>query len=432
MIPMIPFRRAACVALVAALAWGCGQSQPTSLPGDTPSVAPTQSSASASPLASPTAGESAPPTAGPSGAFDPNGLSLSLEPIARVPLTSPLAAVSAFDGSGRVFVVEQGGTIRIVRDGALLPDAFLDLSAAVSRGGEQGLLGLAFHPDYPDDPRFFVDYTDQAGDTHVSSFTFDPANPDRADPRSEVQLLFIAQPYANHNGGVITFGPDGYLYIGSGDGGSGGDPHGNGQKLGTLLGKVLRIDVDGASGDRPYGIPSDNPFVNTANALPEILAIGLRNPWRLSFDRQTGDLWVGDVGQNNWEEIDVARAGTSGQNFGWNRMEGAHCFRPAEGCDQSGLTMPITEYSHTDGCTVIGGHVYRGSAQPALSGGYVFADYCSGKIWAIDPTGEQLREPTLVAESGATISSFGEDEAGELYVTGIRAGQLLRVVASRG
>ena len=369
----------------------------------------------------------------PSGPFDPAGLSVTLEPLVDG-LRAPLAAVNAHDGSNRIFVVEKGGLIRIVRDGALLPDPFLDISGGVSGGGEQGLLGLAFHPDYPDDPRFFVNYTDPAGDTWVSSFTVDPSNPDRADPGSEVRMLFIAQPYANHNGGALAFGPDEYLYIGMGDGGSGGDPHGNGQKLGTLLGKVLRIDVDSTSGDKAYGTPADNPFVSTEFALPEIYALGLRNPWRLSFDRETGDLWIGDVGQNAWEEIDVARAGASGQNFGWNRMEGNHCFRPADGCDQADLTPPVTEYSHdaSGGCTVIGGYVYRGTAQPDLAGGYLFADYCSGTIWAISPSGDEFREPTVVAESGASISSFGEDEAGELYVTDIRAGQLLRVVASRG
>ena len=313
------------------------------------------------------------------------------------------------------------------------PNSFLDISGAVSGGGEQGLLGLAFHPDFPDDPRLFVYYTDTSGDTRVSSFSVDPSNPDRADPDSEVQLLFIDQPYGNHNGGALAFGPDGYLYIGVGDGGSGGDPHGNGQKLGTLLAKVLRIDVDSTTGDQAYGIPADNPFVSTDSARPEIFALGLRNPWRLSFDRDTGDLWIGDVGQRAWEEIDVARAGTSGANFGWNRMEGSHCFRPSDGCDTSGLTVPVTEYSHdTGGCTVIGGYVYRGSAEPELAGGYLFGDYCSGTIWAIDPSGDAFREPTVVAESGATISSFGEDEAGELYVTDLSSGELLRVVASRG
>ena len=327
--------------------------------------------------------------------------------------------------------MEKGGRIRIVRDGQLVSAPFLDLSAKVSRGGEQGLLGLAFHPDYPDDPRIFVNYTDEAGDTHIASFTVDPSDPDRADPSSEQELLFVDQPYANHNGGVVAFGPDGYLYIGLGDGGSGGDPHGNGQKLGVLLAKVLRIDVDGTADGKAYAIPPDNPFVSRAGAAPEIFALGLRNPWRFSFDRANGDLWIGDVGQGAWEEIDVVRVGTSGQDFGWNRMEGAHCFRPSHGCEQAGLTMPVAEYGHDAGCTVIGGHVYRGAAQTALAGGYVFADYCSGTIWAIDPTRNGPTEPTVVGETEASVTSFGEDEAGELYVTDIRGGRLLRVVASQ-
>jgi glucose/arabinose dehydrogenase len=428
---MIPVRRVAGFALVAVVLTGCGSTQPTASP-PSPSRPPTSTAPAPSPAPTASGSEAVPPSAEPSSAFDPAGLAVTLEPVVDG-LRSPLAAVAAHDGSNRIFIVEKGGLIRIVRDGELMPDPFLDLSGAVSGGGEQGLLGLAFHPDDPDDPRFFVNYTDPAGDTWVSSFTVDPSNPDRADPDSEVRLLFIAQPYANHNGGALAFGPDGYLYIGVGDGGSGGDPHGNGQKLGTLLGKVLRIDVDSTSGDRAYGIPADNPFVSTQFALPEIYALGLRNPWRLSFDRDTGDLWIGDVGQNAWEEVDVARAGALGQNFGWNRMEGNHCFRPSDGCDTTGLTLPVTEYSHdTGGCTVIGGYVYRGTAQPALTGGYLFADYCSGTIWAISPSGDEIREPTVVGQSGVSISSFGEDEAGELYVTDIRNGQLLRVVASRG
>jgi glucose/arabinose dehydrogenase len=344
-------------------------------------------------------------------------------------LSSPLAAVNAGDGSGRLFVAEQGGQIRVVRDGKLLPDPFLDVSAEISAGGERGLLGLAFHPNFPDDPRFFVDYTDANGDTRVSSFTVDPANPDRAVPGSEKQLLFVEQPYANHNGGGLAFGPDGDLYIALGDGGSGGDPHGNGQKLSTMLGKILRVDVGGPDATT-YTVPPDNPFVGTSAAEPSIFLYGLRNPWRLSFDRTTGDLWIGDVGQSNWEEIDVARAGTSGQNFGWNRMEGSHCFRPQTGCDESGLTLPVAEYSHQSGCTVIGGYVYRGSAQPALAGGYLFTDYCSGNIWAIDAASDRPQKPVEVGQGGASLSSFGEDESGELYVTALSPGWLMKVVAT--
>jgi glucose/arabinose dehydrogenase len=426
--PMIPLRRLLGVALVAALAWGCGGSGQAT-PSTAGPTAPRPSvSAAAGASASPSTGGS-PGTPAPAGSFAPAGLAVTMEPFVDG-LDSPLAAVNAGDGSGRVFVVEQGGLIRIVNDGRLLPDPFLDISAEISSGGERGLLGLAFHPDYPQDPRFFVDYTDTSGDTHVASFTVDPSNPDRANQGSEQRLVFVDQPYANHNGGALGFGPDGDLYIALGDGGSGGDPHGNGQKLSTMLGKILRIDV-GKPDATSYTDPPDNPFVSTEGAEPSIFLYGLRNPWRFSFDRATGDLWIGDVGQGAWEEVDVARKGTSGENYGWNRMEATHCFRPSEGCDENGLTMPVAEYSHSDGCTVIGGYVYRGSAQPALAGGYVFGDYCSGTIWAIDPAGDQLREPTVVGHMDGSLSSFGEDEAGELYVTDLSGGRLLKVTASR-
>jgi glucose/arabinose dehydrogenase len=413
--------------VVTALICGCGGPRPTTPPGSGPSPAATPSIAASQPSASSAASATASPAAAP---FDPTGLSVSLERVVGG-LKSPLAAVNAGDGSGRIFVAEQGGTIRIVRDGTLEDGAFLDIAGRITSGGEQGLLGVAFHPDFPTDPRFFVNYTDTNGDTRVSSFTVDPSNPDRADPGSETRLLFIDQPYDNHNGGALAFGPDGFLYIATGDGGSGGDPHGNGQSLGTLLGKILRIDVDRTDGGGEYGIPPDNPFASRAGAEPEIWLYGLRNPWRMSFDRLTDDLWIGDVGQNEWEEVDVARAGAGGgANYGWNVMEGNHCFRPADNCDESGITPPVAEYSHDSGCTVIGGGVYRGSAQAALAGGYLFADYCSGLVWALDPSSDGPTKATLVDESGATISSFGEDEAGELYVTDLSAGTLLRVTAS--
>jgi glucose/arabinose dehydrogenase len=429
--PVVPLRRLVGLALVAALAVACGSPQPqTPAPSRQPSASgPAAASASPSSTEVRPSVDGSPASVAPSGPFDPASVAVGLDPVVDG-LGAPLGAVSASDGSGSIFIVEKGGLVRIVRDGQLTADPFLDVSGQISGGGEQGLLGLAFHPDYPDDPRFFVNYTDGDGDTHIASFNVDPTNADRADPSSEVQLLFVDQPYANHNGGVVAFGPDGYLYVGLGDGGSGGDPHGNGQKLGALLGKLVRIDVDRTSDGKAYAIPADNPFASTSGASPEIFALGLRNPWRFSFDRSTGDLWIGDVGQNTWEEIDVIRAGTSGQNFGWNRMEAGHCFRPSDGCDESGLTMPVAEYSHDSGCTVIGGYVYRGTSQPALSGGYLFADYCSGTIWAIDPTADGPTEPTVVAETNASISSFGEDESGELYVTDIRGGRLLHVVAT--
>jgi glucose/arabinose dehydrogenase len=347
-------------------------------------------------------------------------------------LDAPLAIVNAGDGSGRLFVAQQGGQIRIVRGGTLVAAPFLDIADRITSGGERGLLGVAFHPKFPQDPRVFVDYTDTNGDTRVSAFRVDPANPDRIDPATEQRLLFVKQPFANHNGGVVVFGPDGYLYIGMGDGGSGGDPQGNGQSLQTLLGKVLRIDIATTSGNRAYGIPPDNPYADGADGRqPEIWLYGLRNPWRMSFDRLTHDLWIGDVGQSAWEEIDVQRAGApAGTNFGWNVMEGSHCFQPPQGCQTAGLTLPQTEYGHDQGCTVIGGNVYRGTMQTALIGGYLFADYCSGRAWAINPATDGLRPPTLVAETKHNFTSFGEDESGELFATDISAGTLLRVTAT--
>lgn len=424
-----PLHAAVAVAVAALLA-GCGGPSPTpsrSAAGATPS--PAASPSSPAPSRSPASPAPSPSSAGP---FDPSAVAVTFEPVVGG-LSSPLGVAHAGDGSGRIFVAEQGGAIRIVRDGALVDRPFLDIGDRISSGGERGLLGLAFHPDYPDDPRFFVNYTDEGGDTQVASYTVDPADPDRADPGSEVRLLTVGQPYANHNGGALAFGPDGYLYIALGDGGSGGDPLDNGQSLSTLLGKIARIDVDRTEGDLRFAIPDDNPFVGTADARPEIWLYGLRNPWRMSFDRATGDLWIGDVGQSSWEEIDVARAGVGGTNFGWNRMEGAHCFRPAENCETPDLALPVTEYATgAGGCTVIGGGVYRGTEQAALVGGYIFGDFCSGTVWAIDPAsaGSSPVEPVVVGETGATISSFGEDEAGEMYATDLSSGELLRVVGS--
>ena len=423
-----PIRRAssplACLVL-AALVGACGS-------GPTPSPA-ASAAPSAAPTASPPSATAAPSTPAPSataaGSFDPTGLTLGLEPVVGG-LDSPLAVTHAGDGSGRIFVAEQGGTIRIVRDGQLIETPFLDISDRLTSGGERGLLGLAFHPDYPADPRFFVNYTDPNGDTVISSFGVDPGDPDRADPASELALMTFDQPYSNHNGGALAFGLDGYLLIATGDGGSGGDPHGNGQALDTALGKILRIDVNGTEGAHRYAIPPDNPFADGDRAAREIFAYGLRNPWRMSIDRATGDLWIGDVGQGAWEEVDVIRTGTSGQNFGWNRMEGAHCFRPAEGCEDPSYVLPVTEYTRDAGSTIIGGVVYRGSAQPRLVGGYVFADFGSGNVWVIDAATDGPTDPILVLEGASSISSFGEDEAGEVYATDLRTGELVRVVAN--
>jgi glucose/arabinose dehydrogenase len=344
---------------------------------------------------------------------------------------NPLFVTGAGDGSGRLFVVEQGGRIRIVEGGRILPRDFLDISSRITAGGEQGLLGLAFHPDFRQNGLFYVDYTDVLGNTVVAQYRVDPNDPDRADPTSAKTILHVHQPYANHNGGDLAFGPDGDLYISFGDGGSEGDPEGHGQRLNTLLGKVLRIDVDHPSGGRPYGIPAGNPFANDPNARPEIWAYGLRNPWRFSFDRRTHDMWIGDVGQGAHEEIDHASAGRGGQNYGWNIMEGPSCFEPPTGCNRNGLTLPVASYTHDDGnCTVIGGYVYRGNDFPALAGTYLFADYCSGRVWTLDAA-HPRSEPHQVLDLSSLPSSFGEDDRGELYVTTLNTGQLFQVTATR-
>jgi glucose/arabinose dehydrogenase len=315
----------------------------------------------------------------------------------------------------RLFIVEKAGVIRVVKDGALLPTPFLDISGQVSTVGEQGLFAMAFDPDYGSTGRFVVHYTDPAGDTRLSYFRVS-GDPDVADGASEQVILTADQPYDNHNGGQVTFGPDGFLYLGLGDGGSAGDPEGRGQDLSDLLGAILRIDVRSAS---PYAIPSDNPFLGVLGARSEVWSYGLRNPWRFSFDRATGDLYIGDVGQDRFEEIDVAEAaagGGKGVNYGWKLMEAMHCF--VADCDQTGLTLPVFEYGHGEGCSITGGYVYRGSAIPALQGQYFFADLCRGWVRSVRYAGGSATEltewPTL--STGGSIVSFGEDLAGELYI----------------
>ena len=344
-------------------------------------------------------------------------------------LAQPVDVAIPGDGSGRVFVVEQPGRIRVVEAGTLLDEPFLDIRERIASGGERGLLGLAFHPDFPDDPRVFVDYTDINGDTVVAEYQLAQGGTGTGDPRSERILLQIDQPFPNHNGGAVVFGPDGMLYVAMGDGGSGGDPQGNGQRLDTPLGKVLRIDVDTTDGDGGYGIPDDNPFFDDADARPEIWLTGLRNPWRMRFDDATGDLWIGDVGQGEWEEIDRAPAGVGGLNFGWNRMEGFECFEPRDGCDETGLTLPVAAYGHGLGCAVIGGVVIRDEDQPALDGGYLFSDSCSGNIWLLDPAGPEPQDPLLVMETGRSISAIGLGEDGTVLATDLD-GQLLRITAT--
>ena len=393
------------------------------------SVSPTASSV-ATPRASASAGldTSAPSAAtGTGGPFDPTGVTPVVDVVVRE-LDAPVDVANAGDGSGRVFVAERAGRIRVVRDGGLVDRPFLDITGRISSGGERGLLGLAFHPDYPGDPRFFVDYTDRDGNTVIASFRVTAGDADVADPDSETILLRIDQPFGNHNGGALVFGPDGMLHIATGDGGSGGDPQRHGRRLDTLLAKILRIDVGGEGGPGgPYGIPSDNPFVAVAGARPEIWLTGLRNPWRIRFDRATGDLWIGDVGQGRWEEIDVARAGVGGLDYGWNTMEGFHCFEPSDGCDTTGLTLPLAEYGHDQGCAVIGGVVVRDPRQGRLDGGYLFGDSCSDNLWLMDPTGDGRREPAIATTMGRTLSSIGEGEDGTVYATSLGGGELLRI-----
>jgi glucose/arabinose dehydrogenase len=413
---------AARVLVVAALAASCTTAAPEI--GDPPT------SGTSAP-ASPTGGsalEPTGPTEAPSpGPFDPDRVVLDLE-LVVTDLEAPVLVTNAGDGSGRLFVLEQPGRIRVVRDAELQPAPFLDISSRVVWGGEQGLLGLAFHPRFASNGRFFVNYTDLQGDTVVAEYAVSADDPDVADPDSERVLLGFTQPFANHNGGALAFGPDGYLYVATGDGGSAGDPFGNGQSLDTLLGKLLRIDVNDRGDGLEYGIPPDNPFADRDGARAEIWAYGLRNPWRFSFDPATGALWIGDVGQGSWEEIDHVVSTKPGLNFGWNITEGDACFQPLTGCDRSGITLPVAVYDHGQGCSVTGGYVYRGDRWPALFGAYLFADYCSGTIWGLDADARKP-EPSVVLQTNRAFSSFGEDEAGELYVTDLSSNDVFRIVA---
>ncbi len=357
-------------------------------------------------------------------------------------LSQPLHIAHAGDASGRLFIVEKAGRIKVYLNN-IYQATFLDIHTKVSIVSEQGLLSVVFPASYSTSGNFYVNYTNLAGDTVIARYQVS-SNPNMADPASEEILLTIDQPYDNHNGGQMAFGPDGYLYIGMGDGGSGGDPGNRAQNPGELLGKILRIDVERTyspvppggshyiyipvilrSGiNPPYLIPTDNPYINTPGYRPEIWALGLRNPWRFSFDRLSGDLYIADVGQNAWEEVDYQpSSSTGGENYGWRILEGNHCYNPSSGCiPPSSYSAPILEYSHSNGCSITGGFVYRGGTYPAMQGIYFYGDFCNGKIWgAYNDNGWQT---SLLTTAPFMISTFGEDEAGEVYLAGYSNGKI--------
>lgn len=372
-------------------------------------------------------------------AFDPTKVDLQLT-LVKSGLSKPVLVTHAGDGSGRLFVVEQTGKIRIITSGGtLLSTPFIDFTSLVSKGSEQGLLGLAFHPRFETNGFFFVNYTDTSGDTIINRYQASPGA-NTASRGTGLRIMRIDQPYANHNGGHMAFGPDGYLYIGMGDGGSAGDPGNRAQSVNSLLGKMLRIDVNRWSGGKRYSSPSTNPYVGRTG-LDEIWSRGLRNPWRWSFDGSRR-LWIGDVGQNRYEEIN--RSNPSGStpagraaNYGWRQLEGRACYNPSSGCSTSGKHMPLVVYSHAvsgpDNCAVTGGYVYRGTASPVLVGGYLYGDFCSGRIWVVSASASTPATGRLVHGPGDSpallISSFGEDEAGELYVCDL-SGRIYRISAT--
>jgi glucose/arabinose dehydrogenase len=391
----------------------------------TPQVVPPTTSQTTAPTITPT------PTPSPSVAVSDIALTLRRR---WTNLSQPLFLTYAPSDGSRLFIVEKTGRIRVVKNGRLLAAAYLDLSTKVSSGGEQGLLGLAFSPDFSASGRLYVDYTDRSGNTNVVRYTVtDPAS-DAPRISATQRVLLVDQPYSNHNGGCIAFGPDRYLYIGLGDGGSEGDPQKRGQDPATLLAKVLRIDVgetgSGSSIPATYRVPADNPFVGRSGYRSETWAWGLRNPWRFSFDRQTGELWIGDVGQNAWEEIDLLPKGRGGQDLGWSLLEGTHPYPPSspEPPDLSRFTMPIVEYSHQLGDAVTGGYVYRGSKNPVLVGVYLYGDYGSGRIWGLRHAAQTT--DAQLADTQLNISSFGEDAAGELYVCDL-GGSVWEISAAR-
>jgi glucose/arabinose dehydrogenase len=421
------------LALIASLLVACSNPPQSPTPNKPPTPLPSATVVPPTiPATSPTPQPLPPPTQTPTAVPSttetnpattlPDPASASWKPVVTG-LDAPVGVTNAGDGSGRLFILEQAGVIRIFQNGNLLPTPFLDIRNRVLSGGERGLLGLAFHPQYAQNGYFYINYTNLQGNTVIARYQVSANDPNRADPSSEKRLIFVQQPFPNHNGGEVTFGPDGYLYLGLGDGGSQGDPNGNGQSLNTLLGKILRIDVN--HGD-PYAIPPNNPFQGKGKA--EIWAYGLRNPWRFSFDGATGDLYIGDVGQDLWEEIDFLPAGSpGGTNFGWNYMEASHPYdnhTPPQGLK---LTGPVAEYSHEFGCAVAGGYVYRGKQLPGWQGVYLFGDYCSGIVWGLLRSPDGTWQQKQLYQNVGRISSFGEDEAGEIYLTDLN-GNLFQLV----
>jgi len=391
---------------------------PTATPlPPSPTVAPP------TPTASPTSSPTSPPDA------------ITLEPFLDL-AASITYLTHAGDGSGRLFVVEKTGRVRIIdEEGVLLETPFLDISEVVDASSwEQGLLSIVFPPDFSDSGEFYVNYTARAseGGTVIARYRVSEADPNRADPASAQVILAFDQPAPNHNGGQIQFGPDGYLYIGTGDGGAAADPWDNAENMNVFLGKMLRLDVRGQT---TYAIPPDNPWAGQPGS-ETVWAYGLRNPWRFSFDRLTGDLYIADVGQDSWEEVNYIAAGAAGgMHFGWDTMEGRHCFEPSQGCETAGKTVPVAEYGHDQGCSITGGYVYRGQRFPTLDGVYLYGDYCTGLIWGMRQNGDEYIadgewQSLLLLDSDANIASFGEDEQGELYVLDL-GGQIYRLAAVR-
>ncbi len=422
----LTFRRLVLLAALAGVGLACTAFEPPLTPTAAPTSAALPQPAVATATPAPTNTDESPPTATqPAGAArlpDPAGFTWEL---VSADFNQPVDIRPAGDGSGRLFVAEKGGLIRIWHEGRILATPFLDIRDRTDGSGyEQGLLGLAFHPRYAENGLFFINYTDKSGDTVIARYQVSASDPNTADPASATTLLEVRQPYPNHNGGGLAFGPDGYLYIGLGDGGLANDPGERAQNPEQILGKLLRLNVDEGA---LYSIPPDNPYAS-GGGRPEVWALGLRNPWRFAFDALTGDLYIADVGQSAYEEINYLPAGSPpGANFGWDFREG---LQPFEGSPPAGLAFvdPVAVYGREFGCSVTGGVVYRGAALPEFSGVYLYADHCSGIIWGLlrQPDGGWQNE--ILFQLDVDAASFGVDEDGEVYLADLYAGQIFRLV----